>query len=351
MLAAPPFSLLDNMNAVDDAIDTNAEIADAILDMGLRAFGFPDSPIKHTPFDWYNSAKANDVGKAHSTIRQFYRDWSAEGAVERALITSTILTDLAAHLPLRTRNSVLIPGAGLARLVLDLTLNGYNTTGNEISYHQLLASNWILNYTTHAEQYSLFPFATTFTNLRSRSQQLREVKIPDIHPATTIAERIQSGARVGEMNMHAGDFLTAYETAEQKDAFDAVVSVFFVDTAPNLIKYIEAVRNCLADGGVWINIGPLLWQFDEKRINEPDEDRHRNGKMDLSSDRGIAEPGSFELTDQEVIVLLQGMGFQVIKHEMLESGQGLGYIQDPESMLQNLYNCSHWVVRKKKAEQ
>ena len=39
MLSDPPFSLLDNLNAVDDAIDHNAEIAEEILAHGLKAFG------------------------------------------------------------------------------------------------------------------------------------------------------------------------------------------------------------------------------------------------------------------------------------------------------------------------
>ena len=346
MLAAPPFSLLENLGRADDAIDTNADIAEAIMDLGLQAFGIPATPAKNSPLYWHNTAKANDVAKAHSTIRQFYRDWSAEGAIERELITKTVLEDLATYLPPSPRRSILIPGAGLGRLILDLTLNGYLTTGNEISYHQLLASNWILNHTAHAEQYSLHPFATTFTNLFTRQQQLKQVQIPDIHPATAIAERTQTGQSVGEMNMHAGDFATTYTSASQTSAFSAVVSVFFIDTAPNLLKYISAVQNCLIEGGVWINIGPLLWHFDEKSVKEPDEDKHRNGRME---DQGIAEPGSFELTDEETVLLLRQMGFEVLKHEILGSGRGMGYIQDPASMLQNLYRCSHWIVRKVKA--
>lgn len=344
MLAASPFSLLDNLNAVDNAIDTNAEIAEAILDLGLRTFGIPASSTT-IDFKWHNTAKADDVAKAHSTIRQFYRDWSADGAVERESIMNAVLEDLTTHLP-STRRKILVPGAGLARLVFELTRHGYDTTGNEISYHQLIASNWVLNHTMHAEQYTLYPFATTFTNLRSRSQQLKEVKIPDIHPAIAIAERMRSGEVVGEMNMYAGDFVTMYTSAEQHEPFDAVVSVFFVDTAPNLIKYIEAVNNCLIEGGIWINVGPLLWHFDEKSIREPDEERHLKD-VSRNEDPGIAEPGSFELTDEEVILLLQKMGFEMVRNEMLDSGMGLGYIQDPESMLQNLYQCSHWIAKKK----
>jgi carnosine N-methyltransferase len=341
MLADPPFSLLDNLNAVDDAIDNNAEIADAIVELGLQAFNITDTLLD---LHWHNMAKANDIAKAHSTVRQFYRDWSVEGARERNLITSTVLEDLRGCLG-SPRKKILLPGAGLARLAFDLVCNGYNTTGNEISYHQLLASNWVLNHTEHAGQYKLHPFATTFTNLRSRTQQLKEIQIPDVHPASVLAEYLREGEVLGELSMDAGDFSTTYSSAEQRAEFDAVVSVFFIDTAPNLITYIEAVRNCLVDGGVWINIGPLLWHFDEKNTRQPDEDKHQN--MSGGAPEGVAESGSFELTDEEVVLLLQRMGFEILRHEILESGQGLGYIQDPESMLQNLYHCSHWVARKK----
>lgn len=344
MLAAPPFSLLDNLNAVDNAIDDNAEIAEAIVELGLQAFNISDT-LGRGESHWHNTAKMNDLAKAHSTIRQFYRDWSAEGAIERDLVTSTVLEDLEGHLQSGRRN-VLLPGAGIGRLVFDLAYYGYNATGNEISYHQLLASNWVLNHTMHARQYALYPFATTFTNLRSRSQQLKEVQIPDVHPETALAEKMRNGDVVGEMNMHAGDFATTYTSTEQKSAFDAVVSVFFIDTAPNLIKYIEAVSNCLADGGIWINVGPLLWHFDEKSIKHPGQNHSQEG-LGRGQNLGIAEPGSFELTDKEVILLLQKMGFDMVTHDVLASAPGLGYIQDPESMLQNLYQCSHWVVRKK----
>lgn len=344
MLAGPPFSLLENLNAVDDAIDNNAEIADVIVEVGLQAFSLPDALPDS---QWHNMATANDVAKAHSTIRQLYRDWSAEGgATERNLVTNTVLEDLRARLRSSKGKNILLPGAGLARLAFDLNCNGYNTTGNEISYHQLLASNWVLNHTKHAGQYKLSPFATTFTNLRSRTQQFREVQIPDIHPATALAQKAQNGELVGEMQMHAGDFTTTYSQAGERAVFDAVVSIFFIDTAPNLIAYVETVRNCLIDGGIWINVGPLLWHFDEKTTRQPDEDKHHND-MTNGTNSGIAEPGSFELTDDEVILLLEKMGFEIVTHEILASGLGLGYIQDPESMLQNLYQCSHWIARKK----
>ena len=62
--------------------------------------------------------------------------------------------------------------------------------------------------------------------------------------------------------MSASDFLLLYGNEKQQDTFDAVATVFFLDTAPNIIRYIEAIRNCLRTGGLLINVGPLLWHFE-----------------------------------------------------------------------------------------
>ncbi|KAL6243505.1 hypothetical protein RBB50_009498 [Rhinocladiella similis] len=434
MLSKPPISLLDTLSAIDDAIDYNADLADAILDLGLTSFGLdeqqqhqqqqPPPPNNNSASTWHGTAKPNDLSKAHSTLRQFYRDWSHEGfTLEVKPLLDTILSDLKTNLPLPASPNtssnaaaaapdLLLPGAGLGRILFELSRAGYNATGNEISYHQLLASNFILNCTTHEGQYAIYPSATSFTNVTSRQNQLRRHTVPDVHPATAIQARLDQGLPVGEMNMTAGDFILSYSTGECTHTFDGVVSVFFIDTAPNLIRYIETVRNCLRPGGVWINLGPLLWHFDDRvhgrgggggdrtnNNNDDDDDDNNTGEADAHShshshdhqhqvhshshphshsatemeDKGIAEPGSFELCDEEVIQLVSQFGFEIIQHEILgdESsappsaaaaapspppppsaaaassyGSGLGYMQDPSSLLQNRYRCSHWVARK-----
>ena len=58
---------------------------------------------------------------------------------------------------------------------------------------------------------------------------------------------------------------------------------------------------------------------------------------------GIAEPGSIELTDDEVVTLVKRMGFDIIKKE---GDITAPYIHDSESMLQTVYKASHWVARK-----
>ncbi|MCJ1374342.1 hypothetical protein MMC20_005574 [Loxospora ochrophaea] len=348
LLAAPPFNLLSYFDQVDDAIDANAEIAHRILNTGLRAFGLELEPTV-SALDWRNAATHSDMDKARSTIRQLYRDWSAEGMVERECAYEPVLCDLVQAFSKasdRGAIKVLVPGAGLGRLVFEVCKMGFNVEGNEISYHQLITSNWILNHTRRDEQLDLYPFALTFSNHVKREHQLRAVKVPDIHPETEleISSAGKSSHAFERMSMTAGDFVVLYSAEEYRDAFDAVLTVYFVDTAPNFIRYIEAIHNCLKQDGLWINLGPLLWHFEESGPATSEEKKGQVYKGIENTRAGIGEPGSVELTEEELIQLIEKMGFRVEQHEI--KSEGGGYIQDPQSMMRNGYSVSHWVARK-----
>lgn len=333
---------------MDQAIDSNADIAEALLEMGLPSFGIDPSDES-----WKNQASPGDLDKARSTIRQLYRDWSSEGLPERHASSTPILKALETHLPLhpsqRHVHHVLVPGAGLGRLVFDICAAGYSVEGNEISYHQLLASNYILNCTRKAGQHTLYPWALSFSNHQSRANQLQAISIPDIHPgaALEIAQaETRSEVHYSErMSMTSGDFCVLYRQPEYESSFDAVATCFFIDTAPNVISYIETIKHCLKPGGLWINIGPLLWHF-ESAPTPAERDKQRGRASNTGQNEGIGEPGSFELSNEEVVALVSHHGFEILEQQEMPAG-ATGYIQDPQSMLQNVYRPSFWVARKK----
>ncbi|EEP82208.1 conserved hypothetical protein [Uncinocarpus reesii 1704] len=346
-LAAPPFCMLDTLNKIDDAIDSNADIAEAILATGLAPMRLPLDPAPHDVRNWRNKATSEDISKANSTIRQFFRDWSAEGQHERDVSYGPVLRALRQRFGERPASGtkVLVPGAGLGRLVFDLSVAGYAAEGNEFSYHQLLASSWVLNHTRKPEEFALYPFALGFSNLKSRSQQLKQVMIPDVHPGSVVKQQSllpESQRTMGSMSMTAADFLIQYTEPESKDAFDAVATVFFIDTAPNLIRYIETIHHCLKPGGLWVNVGPLLWHYEDR--HNGNQSKSEGADTDDIEKLGIVEPGAVEFTEDEVLQLVRSMGFDIEKHDT-EAGE-CGYIQDTESMLQNTYRPSHWVAVK-----
>ncbi|KAI0913292.1 N2227-like protein-domain-containing protein [Ustulina deusta] len=369
MLAAPPFNYLDTLNRVDDAIESNAELARTIVKMGLHSFGMLDTDKEAVmPEEWAGIAKCNDLDKARSTIRQFYRDWSSEGRVERDACYGPVLKALEAEkarrlalaspagttaqiqadaqTPATPPLRVLVPGAGLGRLVFDLCRLGYDSEGNEISYHQLLASSYILNSCDRAGRHTIYPWIHSFSNHRSRANQFAAYAIPDVHPQQTLSEATAAGTKIGTMQMCAADFLCLYGDDAHAGMFDAVATVFFLDTAPNLIRYLEVIRHCLRPGGVLINVGPLLWHWENHVPGHHGYDG--DGDYDENTSLGIADPGSFELTDDEVVALVEKMGFVL---ESRQSGLRAPYVQDSQSMLQTVYNASHWIARKPESDQ
>ncbi|KAM6516055.1 hypothetical protein FALCPG4_014240 [Fusarium falciforme] len=346
LLAGPPFNFLDTLEKVDDAIDENAEFARTIARYGLQSFraiaADPEGGEASMPPEWNGVAKHSDVDKARSTIRQFYRDWTEAGAAERQAsygpIMKALETEKQKH-PEQTSLKVLVPGAGLGRLVFDLCVNGYTAEGNEISYHQLLASSYILNSCPAAKHHTIYPWVHSFSNHLTRANHLRSYQVPDVHPASVLA----ATPNTGEMSMCAADFLCLYSDEDHKEQYDAVASVFFLDTAPNLIRYLEVIRHCLRPGGVLINVGPLLWHFENNAPGNHGLGDGEDGEHDHHASSGIADPGSFELSDDEVIALLEKMGFVVEWHQ---TGVEVPYIHDSESLLQTIYKASTWVARK-----
>jgi len=116
---------------VDDAIDSNAELARAIVEVGLTAF----RSLASMPQEWVGVAKHSDIDKARSTIRQFYRDWTEEGAAEREACYGPVMRAMErerTRLPDSGPLKVLVPGAGLGRLVFELCRSGYVAEGNEM---------------------------------------------------------------------------------------------------------------------------------------------------------------------------------------------------------------------------
>ena len=335
------------MEKTDEAIDSNAELSNAILTYGLQSFESllpqpADDGKSSMPQAWAGVATHSDIDKARSTIRQFYRDWSEDGTRERNSCYGPVMSVVREErfkLQAKRPFKVLVPGAGLGRLVFDLCRDGFDAEGNEISYHQLLASSYILNKCERAGQHTIYPWVHTFSNHLTREHHLRGYPVPDIHPATVLA----SASGIGTMSMSAADFLCLYADDDHADEYDAVASVFFLDTAPNLVRYLEVILHCLRPGGVLVNVGPLLWHFENDAPGNHGHDDDGDGEHDHNNSSGIADPGSFELTNDEVMALVEKVGYVL---EWNRTGIDTPYIQDRESMLQSNYRASAWIARK-----
>ncbi|EMS47549.1 hypothetical protein TRIUR3_27033 [Triticum urartu] len=185
-----------------------------------------------------------DVDKVRCIIRNIVRDWAQEGQIERDECYKPILEELNRLFPDRSRPpSCLVPGAGLGRLALEISSLGTVCT-------------------QEANEWTIYPWIHNNCNSLSDKDQLRAVSFPDIHPSS-------AGITEG-FSMCAGDFVEVYNEESQESAWDAVVTCFFLDTAHNIVEYIEIISKILKDGGVWVNMGPLLYHFAD--AYGPDDD-------------------------------------------------------------------------------
>eukprot|EP00045_Choanoeca_perplexa_P010148 m.101515 g.101515 ORF g.101515 m.101515 type:complete len:185 (+) comp15174_c1_seq2:503-1057(+) len=149
-----------------------------------------------------------------------------------------------------------ISAKGLTSVVLlsqEFAHQGFSSQGNEWSAYMLFASNYVLNELAKKPlSVKVYPFAHMYCNNLSSEHQLLPVQIPDVDPGAI--------PKTATFSMSAGDFLQAYTEADQ---YDVIASAFFVDTARNIIAYIERMYDILKPGGHLINFGPLLYHFDD----------------------------------------------------------------------------------------
>jgi len=59
--------------------------------------------------------------------------------------------------------------------------------------------------------------------------------------------------------MVGGDFVEVY--TKQSESWDCVACSFFLDTAHNIILYLEVIFKTLKPGGYLLNFGPLLYHY------------------------------------------------------------------------------------------
>ena len=263
---------------------------------------------------------ANNIVQIRSTLRLFVRDWSKEGIEERNATHKPILEELQSFFKDRPKKdfengiNVLVPGSGLGRLVYEIAKLGFKSQGSEISLYMLLCFSYLLNKSTKIEEFTIQPFIHTLSNLFNVESAFKKIKIPDVN----IKEEL-SKTDTGKITMTSGDFCLSFQN--KSNIFDSVVTCFFIDTANNIVEYIETIHNILKVGGLWINVGPLLYH-------------HSDSYNEIS----------IELAWNEIKEIIIGYGFEFTKEKRIETT----YSTDKDSMVERVYKCVFFCAVKKK---
>ena len=340
----------------------------------------------------------SQMSKVSSVLKSLARDWSSEGKVERDLAYGPIIKQVQKYLvflgtermPPRnhkqfadpsSQNGVVqsnsntckipprlcVPGAGVGRLACELAALGYDVQGNEFSLYMLLASDFILNggMATPDHPLQISPFLLESRNVHSPMDPSRPITIPDVDPHQMImsvvasshdnhlddsdnADLSDSGRlendSVAGFSMAAGEFVSIYGNAREKERWDGFVACFFLDTAPCIVEYISVMHKSLKPGGFVFHFGPLLWHWSGPAMRPDDKtwEAYQSRYSYLDKKYMI----SMDLSWHDVRQIFMNAGFDILEEK---TGARALYTSDQRSMMNMTYHCIDFVAQKRYA--
>ena len=145
-----------------EAIAENQELFSSIVE--FQDYNFTDRD-PNAPLEFKYSTEPIPAAQMHrnqAILHSLAREWSEEGQRERDMCFAPLISELKKMLPVTDSNlyrqKVLVPGAGLCRLAVDIAGHGYATQANEYSMFMLMASHFILNGVCENRVFQTFPW-------------------------------------------------------------------------------------------------------------------------------------------------------------------------------------------------
>ncbi|CAG7566342.1 unnamed protein product [Fusarium equiseti] len=301
---------------IDSLLKKNQELCTEIVQHAMTFYGISQDELDKHVKSLEASGKLADKISVSQALKHYVRDWTETGESERKTTFECLTTTLKELYPERSGDKpvkVLVPGAGLGRLGHDIAnLGGFDVTINEWSMYMNIAYRH-LESNRAKNSHSLHPFVDSWSHHSTHSNQLRPLSFPDTPLNSTSVVLIE------------GDFTTVFP---QPGEFDVVVTYFFIDTARNLMSYLDTIKKVLKPGGYWINLGPLLYGT-----------------------------GPFvQLSLEEILIVCEGLGFEFLETddrwgETTIEGRGVrgmhaAYGFDDRALTTSAYNAQFWVARR-----
>ncbi|KAF8830345.1 hypothetical protein HHX47_DHR2000643 [Lentinula edodes] len=297
-----------NEDALEEG-DEEGEAADPSTSARSHSHSHSHSPHSHSHSHSHSQPHSHelpkeykptefDMDKLRSTLKQFVRDWSAEGQEERETSYGPMKDALLAHF-------------------------------SDIPKEER---------TERPNMHTIYPYVHSFSNVPDRTSMLRPITIPDVYPT------LPSGS---VFSLVAGDFEEIYggesdPNEPQAGLWDAVMTCFFIDTAKNIVNYLRIIHKILAPGGVWINLGPLLWHWENNHTNDP------SIELDLVEVKQLAAMVGFEIevgVEQHISFwYYSGTMLIVIQNERTIDAT---YTTNSQGMLGYTYRTAFWTAKKK----
>lgn len=90
------------------------------------------------------------------------------------------------------------------------------------------------------------------------------------------------------LSLRLAEFVEEYSHPRFHQAFDAVVTAFFLDATEDVTQTLRTIRHLLRPGGRWMNTGPLQWH------------PHAKVTLDYSDLVALLQAAGFDILHQQV---------------------------------------------------
>ncbi|KAK8121357.1 hypothetical protein PG999_005477 [Apiospora kogelbergensis] len=262
LLESPAVNYRQKLNTLDHLIDRNALLSDAIAAHAQSFYAVSDPELSEFARDEAEAGRPAERVSVVQALKHYVRDWSVEGARERDPAFACLLRTLEGLYPDRLDGGnnnasapparVLVPGAGLGRLGYEVeALGGFEVTINEWSTYMIAAYRYLESHPA-ADSHVLHPFIDSLSHHATTTDLQR----PIVFPSPESASLLNDPSRV---LLVEGDFTTVFSSSSSSGSYDVIITYFFLDTARNLLSYLDTVFRLLRPGGHWLNLGPLLY--------------------------------------------------------------------------------------------
>ncbi|KAJ4156115.1 hypothetical protein LMH87_001328 [Akanthomyces muscarius] len=234
---------------VDEHLVLNQLLCDKIVQSALAYYSIPPKELKKHGAEIVSAGKRAEKASVSQALKHYVRDWTTSGTNECEETFPALLGTLQSLFPERegrdTPLRILLPGSGLNRLAHEVArLGGFQVTANEWSAYMNVAYRFLETF-PDANSSSFHPFADTWSHHITESDMIRPIRFPD------------ANLDKAEVLLVEGDFTTVFN--HEAGSYDVLLTYFFIDTARNLMTYLDTITKLLKPGGYWINLGPLLY--------------------------------------------------------------------------------------------
>lgn len=318
------------LNSIDKGIKSNQQLLTAIANKYTSKYDLSYSDLQSFQSNRKNASSTNY--RVIEALSHIVRDWSQREPKELEPILSYVKEEINRVIPVeeRARTCIIVPGSGTGRLAYEIAKWGSKSSQSLGAVHAVEYSglmnmvNGFVFDAAEVEKYEIYPYVHTCSNFLNTASQLR---------VETFQVNIQ---KPENLHLHHEDFRKFRLNASSKFDNVIIISVFFIDTAENVVDYFDTIQYLTTKNtennvknGYWINVGPLKY--------------------------GTA--AQVELNGEEIRKLRKKLGWRDInnKYSIKDTGpenNGLvPYTTDSESLWQGFYGVCMWNTARQENEQ